>query len=165
MKNLIFCFFLVLGTGLNAQLNYKTAIGLRGGETSGLTFKKALGGSTAIEGIAGFYHHGLSITGLWEKYQGTGLNGLNWYYGAGGHVAVFSHYYDRRYYFRDGYYTTTYYYDGGMGIGIDGVLGLEYKIPRAPIAISLDIKPYAEVNTRGGIWTSLDPGLGIKVAF
>lgn len=165
MKKLTLCLFVVLGTAVNAQLNYNTAIGLRGGETSGLTIKQGIGGSKAIEGIVGVYGNGLSVTVLFEKYQGTGLSGLNWYYGAGAHVAFFDYYYDRRYYFRDGYYRSRYYYDDGFGFGIDGVLGLEYKIPKAPIAFSLDIKPYVEMNNRGGIWTSLDPGLGIKVAF
>lgn len=165
MKNLVFALFLVLGTSLNAQLNYKTAIGLRGGETSGLTIKQKIGGTTAIEGIIGFQGHGLSLTALFEKYQGTGVEGLNWYYGGGAHATFFRYYYSRRHYWRDEYYYSRYYYNGGFGIGIDGVLGIEYKIPKAPIALSVDLKPYVEINNRGYLWTSLDPGIGIKVAF
>ncbi|MES2800625.1 MAG: hypothetical protein V4638_11455 [Bacteroidota bacterium] len=165
MKNLVFALFLVLGTGLNAQLNYKTAIGLRGGETSGLTIKQGIGGASAIEGIIGFQGHGLSLTVLYEKYQGTGLAGLNWYFGGGAHATFFKYYYSRKHYFRDDHYHSNYYYDGGFGIGLDGVIGLEYKIPKAPIAFSLDLKPYVEINSHGNLWTSLDPGLGIKVAF
>ena len=62
----------------------------------------------------------------------------------------------------DRYY---HYHQGGIGLGIDGVIGLEYKIPTIPIAISIDVKPFLEVNTSGGAWLSLDPGLGIKIAF
>jgi len=42
---------------------------------------------------------------------------------------------------------------------------MEYKIPSIPFALSLDVKPYVEVITNGRVWTSLDPGLGIKVTF
>jgi hypothetical protein len=31
--------------------------------------------------------------------------------------------------------------------------------------LSFDLKPFIEFNTRGRAWTSLDPGLGIKVTF
>ena len=142
--------------------NYKTAIGLRAGETSGLTIKQFIGSSTALEGIVGVWSHGLSATLLYEKHvPAFDVDGLNWYYGAGGHVAFES---GRRilYYRNDRYYR---YNDGNIGLGVDGIIGLEYKIPTIPFALSLDVKPYVEVITNGRVWTSLDPGLGIKVTF
>ena len=57
------------------------------------------------------------------------------------------------------------YYEGGVGLGVDGIVGLEYKIPKAPIALSLDVKPFVEFVSRGYIYSSLDPGLGIKITF
>lgn len=141
---------------------YKTAIGLRGGETSGLTIKQFIGSSTAIEGIIGMWYHGLSTTILYERHApGFGVDGLNWYYGVGGHLAFQTGYY--AYYYRNDRYR--YYSNGNLGLGIDGVIGLEYKIPKAPFAISLDMKPYVEVASKGNVWMSLDPGLGIKVTF
>ncbi|MCE3295517.1 MAG: hypothetical protein K0R65_1231 [Crocinitomicaceae bacterium] len=164
MKKLIYLLpFLFFGTILRAQ-DYNTAIGLRAGETSGLTIKKSIGNSSALEGILGFWRHGVSATLLYERYMPTAnIAGLSWYYGGGGHAAFENTFY-RGYYWYNGdrYY---YYENGGMGLGIDGIVGLEYKIPRAPIAFSLDIKPFVEFNTNGGVWTSFDPGLGLKVAF
>lgn len=142
--------------------NYRTAIGLRAGETSGLTIKQFIGSNAALEGIIGTWYHGFSATLLYERHtQAFNVSGMNWYYGGGAHAAVQS---DRRFYGRYGY-RYDYYREGSFGLGIDGVLGLEYKIPSTPIAMSLDVKPYVEFINTGGIWTSLDPGLGIKVAF
>lgn len=141
---------------------YKTAIGIRGGETSGLTFKQFINQSNAIKGILGGWRNGFSATLLFEHYE-TAFNtpGLNWYYGAGGHVSASS---SRAYFYRDNdrFYRYT---NGAVGLGVDGIVGLEYAIPKIPFAISLDVKPYAEVVTNGNIWLSIDPGLGIKVTF
>lgn len=141
---------------------YQTGIGLRAGETSGLTVKRFLNESTALEGIFGLWNHGLSITILYEKYvPAFKVNGLNWYFGGGGHLAVKNrHYY--RYYDRGRYY---YYQYNNTGLGIDGIAGLEYKIPKTPLAINLEVKPYIEIISRGEIWSSIDPGFGIKLTF
>ena len=53
----------------------------------------------------------------------------------------------------------------GLGIGIDGVAGAEYKLPAIPLALSFDIKPFIEINNSGVIFTTFDPGLGIKLTF
>ena len=142
--------------------SYSTAIGLRGGETSGLTIKHFIGGQTAIEGILGFWHHGLHATVLIEYYANAfGASGLNWYYGGGGHFAIDG----GRSYYGYGQKRKDYYDDGNFGLGVDGIVGLEYKITNIPIAISLDLKPYVEVISNGRIWGSIDPGLGVKFAF
>jgi len=142
---------------------YRTAVGVRGGEASGLTIKHFVGGQDAIEGIVGLWYHGLSATVLYERHSSAfNVSGMNWYYGGGGHATIYS---DRRYYYYNGRRRADRYVRGSIGLGIDGVFGLEYKIPKAPIAVNLDVKPYVEVITSGGIWTSLDPGLGIKVTF
>lgn len=166
-KLVIFLPLFAFATMVMAQDNYKTGIGLRAGETSGLTIKRFMGNSAALEGIIGAWRYGISATVLYEKYNPAfNVSGLNWYYGAGGHVAFRNRYYDRYYYYhRHNYYVVDYYDGGGLGLGVDGVVGLEYKIKGAPIALSLDLKPFIEIHSNGGgIWTSIDPGLGIKVA-
>lgn len=140
---------------------YHTAIGLRAGGTSGLTVKHFMGSGAALEGIVGLWNNAFSLTGLYEKHVGAGAPGLNWYYGGGFHVAAQNNRFDNRnrYYYRD------YYADGGVGIGIDGILGIEYKINPIPFAISVDLKPFLEINTNGGSFFALDPGIGLKFAF
>jgi hypothetical protein len=138
--------------------DYHTAIGLRGGETSGFTFKQKYAQSRAIEGIIGVWRNGISATLLVETYeQAFDVPGLKWYYGAGAHASM-----ETSYYYIDG---RRYSRGGGLGLGVDGIVGIEYKIPPIPFAISLDVKPYAEVNTNGNIYFGPDPGLGIKVTF
>jgi hypothetical protein len=145
---------------LSESSTYNTAIGLRAGGTSGITVKHFTGSSTALEGIVGIWNRGLSVTLLMEKHVSAfNVSGLNWYYGGGGHVAMQS----GAYYFYDGRYRV--YRSGELGLGVDGIVGLEYKITPIPIAVSLDIKPLIEVTTLGSVFWGLDPGLGIKFAF
>ncbi len=143
--------------------SYNTAIGLRAGETSGLTIKHFISNRTAIEGILGVWHHGFNATILFEQHQSAfSVSGLNWYYGGGGHVSVVNR--NRVWYnYRGDRYVR--YYDQNLALGIDGIIGIEYKIPKAPFSVSLDVKPYIEVISNGNIWTGLDPGFGIKVTF
>ncbi len=149
----------------NGFEDYRNAIGLRAGQTSGVTFKHFFTSNNAMEAILGIWPNAVGLTGLYEKYVPFGdVRGLNWYFGFGGHFSVTT---GRLYYvYREGnrYYTYRYNYPG-IGIGIDGVAGAEYKIPSVPVAISFDIKPFVEVNSAGVLFTSFDPGLGIKVTF
>lgn len=148
------------------ESSYNTAIGLRGGETSGLTIKNFITERTAFEGIVGIWPSAFGLTGLYEWYTPAfNAEGLNWYYGVGAHVVLGT---NRAYYvYTDEERDRTYYRykSGNLGIGLDGIVGLEYKIPAIPFAVSLDMKPFIEGNTEGGAFLSLDPGVGIKVAF
>jgi hypothetical protein len=149
-------------TPLNYKANYRNAIGIRAGGTSGLTFKHFINSSDAIEGILGLWPNALGITGLYERHVSTKVDGLKFYYGGGAHfTAETDHYYYRR---NDDGYVYRYGHDG-IGIGIDGILGIEYKIPVIPFAISLDLKPFLEVSNYGHVYSGIDPSLGIKVAF
>jgi hypothetical protein len=150
------------GQSINSP-DYRNAIGLRGGYPSGLTFKHFSSGTTAWEGILGVWHRALSLTILYEKHASAfDVSGMRWYYGGGGHVAFAT---SRRYYDdRDGRYYYRYYRDDAA-FGIDGIIGLEYKIPPIPFAISLDLKPTLEVTTGGAAYFDLDPGLGLKFTF
>jgi hypothetical protein len=144
------------GQALSSE--YKAAFGLRAGETSGITFKYNTTSSTGFEIIAGIWSNWLSLTGLYEKRAAAfNVEGMKWFYGAGGHV-VFK--------------TSTYYnegrtYDRGdqFALGVDGIVGLEYKIPQIPFAISLEVKPLMEINADGNMFLSIDPGFGVKFTF
>lgn len=148
----------VLGQQLKTGTSYKTAIGVRGLGTSGLTVKHFTKANTALEGIVGFYPNAFSATLLVERYAPAFSEpGLNWYYGIGGHIATQSDVVKN-----DGLYRRE---TSEVGLGIDGIFGIEYKIQEVPIAISLDFKPFFEVATDGDAFIALDPGLGIKVTF
>ncbi len=165
--------FLVFTGILEAQENkdikpsteYKNAIGIRAGRTSGLTFKHFFNSGNAFEGIIGLWNNAVGITALYEKNQGTGVSGLKFYYGGGAHVTrETGRYYYRRH--NGSYDEYTYRYgENGWGAGIDGIVGLDFKFAPIPLAISFDIKPFVELSNYGYIYTGLDAGLGIKLAF
>ncbi len=167
---LLFC-ALAFNTNTNAQdldpLNvnsstYSTAVGLRGGETSGLTIKHFMNDHMALEGILGVWNRGFNATLLVERYQTAfSVAGLNWYYGLGGHMSVLTNGYI---WYRNGRRYAVYENDR-MALGVDGIAGLEYKIPKTPLAVSLDVKPYVEIVSNGNVWLSADPGLGLKLTF
>lgn len=151
-------------TAINTD-QYNTAIGLRAGITEGLTIKHFVNSTSAFEGILGLWPNAWGFTALYEKHAPAfSLEGMNWYYGGGSHITFET----RRIYYWYKYgdrYLYHYTSGGNTWLGIDGILGLEYKIKTIPCAISLDMKPYMEIGTNGGLYLSLDPGLGIKVAF
>jgi hypothetical protein len=159
-------------TKLSAQENrttgssdYENAIGIRFGGTSGVAFKHKFTSNNAMELILGTYPHTFGITGLYERNFSTTVEGFNLYLGGGAHIAR-SYYKTRVYYYseRDDRY---YYYRAEYGpiIGIDAIGGMEYKFQGAPVALSLDVKPYAEFYRGYGPYFSLDPGLGVKFTF
>ncbi len=144
----------------SAQVPYKTAVGLRFGGTEGLTIKAALKNNAAIEGIIGLHPYGYSVTGLYEKYQNSGINKVQLYYGAGAHIGRNT--YNNYYYKKDRQY---FVYRQENAFGIDAIIGLEYKFNNAPIAISIDFKPAINFYQYGGSALFVDPGLGLKAAF
>ena len=130
----------LLSFGASAQ-SYNTAIGGRvGGQTSGLTIRQFTNSNTALEGIVSFGHKSFLVTGLYEKFVSIGNSpGFSWFYGIGGHVGFFG--------------PDSYYYNNGRVydrnttvVGLDGILGLDYKIRNAPINIGIDIKPFVDFD-------------------
>ena len=138
--------------------SYKTALGVKiWGDGGGITLKHFVASNHALEGIGYFWSGGTRITGLYEFYFDiVGAPGLKWYVGPGAHVGFYnSHYYDNNP--NNG---QTY----GSYIGIDGVLGLDYKFNGAPINLSLDWQPSFEFGINRGFVGSWG-GLGIRYTF
>ena len=156
---LIPALFLLLSRRAAAQ-DYKTAVGFKfGGYENGISVKYFMIPSVALEGIIGFRDHGTVVTGLYEFHQEAfGVSGLKFYYGAGAHIgAVGSGIYQR---FNG---SNVVYNKAQILLGVDGALGLEYVIPKSPVAISLDLNPRAELAT--GPFFDIAPGLGVKYTF
>lgn len=133
---------------------YRTAIGAKFWP-GGLTVKHFIRDNRALEGIAYFWGHGFRFTGLYEVHGDiNAAPGLKWYVGPGLHVGAYNDHYWRG---------NDYYEDGSASFGLDGVLGLDYKINGAPIALSIDINPYFELlhHPYVDVWG----GLGVKFTF
>ncbi|SEF89320.1 hypothetical protein SAMN03080598_01793 [Algoriphagus boritolerans DSM 17298 = JCM 18970] len=130
---------------------YTTAIGVRGGYTSGLTLKHFVNNKAAVEIIVGASRwRGTSLTGIyeWHKKNALEVPELSWVYGVGARLG----FYDGRDYY-DGYggkcndprnpKCPAYWGDRSFAaIGIVGIGGLEYKFRDAPLTIGIDLIPY-----------------------
>lgn len=120
---------LVLGLSRPAAAQkYITAAGLRLGSGSyGLTVQQLVGRRITLEGIAGLGEREYSGTALAEYHFGILGPSLNYYVGAGGHLG--------------------HNKDTGGFSGLDGLVGIEYKVAFLPLVLSFDFKPSLEFNS------------------
>lgn len=153
----VFALLLTGGTAIaqNESSSYQTALGVKvWNNGGGVSLKHFVTNNNALEGIGYFWNRGVRITGLYEfHFDIEGAPGLKWYAGPGAHV---------------GFYNNGYYYDtfgnrhgSNTYIGIDGVLGLDYKFTGVPLNLSLDWQPSFEFGDNRGFMYSWG-GLGIR---
>jgi hypothetical protein len=127
-------FVLALSSQLKAQ-DYKSAIGLRFGSPIAISYKTFLNETNALEfyagyrGYSGIYSY-FNIGGLLEIHSPiTDVEGLSWFWGGGLSALILS-------------YDDSFLEDeGSFGLGLSGIVGLDYKFESAPINLSLDIMP------------------------
>lgn len=158
---LMFCFSQVNGQSTTpASSKYQIAAGLKfGGYENGVSGKYFFKDNAAIEAVLGFRNHGVVVTALYEIHQvAFNVPALKFYYGFGAHIGGIGNGIYRRF---NG--DNQIYADNQILLGADGAIGLEYKIPEAPIAVSLDLNPRIEFAT--GPFGDIAPGLGIKYIF
>ena len=128
---------------------YKTALGAKVWDGAGISLKTFVKPDHAIEGVGFFRNRGFRLTGLYEIHGDiSGAPGLKWYIGPGAHIG----FYDQQ------------YYGGATSFGVDGVIGLDYKIHGAPINLSLDWQPSFEFTNSIGFQGSWG-GFGIRYTF
>lgn len=144
MKKLLVMATLMVATLAVSAQEYNWAIGVRGGGFSGLTAKQNMG-NNAIEAALSLYNGGFAIDGVYEWQQPVIADGFQLYYGAGAYTQIVGQYF---------------------GLGAEAVVGLEYKIPSVPLAISLDYRPGINVLGDAGVqfWGG-NFGLGFKYCF
>ena len=157
-RSILFILPVLFATALSAQTNlgssYKTALGVKV-YPGAVTVKHFTGANTALEGLGYISSDGFRLTGLYELHYPLGsVDGLQWYVGGGGHLGIWSDTWKNRYPTRE----------GGMALGVDGVLGIDYKIKDAPLNLSFDWQPSFNVigyNYFEGGWG----GLAIRYTF
>ncbi|MBL7744117.1 MAG: hypothetical protein JNN00_11630 [Chitinophagaceae bacterium] len=146
----------VLFTGLLSQAqsksatgyDYTTALGVKVWDGGGISLKHFFTEKNAGELIGYFWSQGVRFTGLYEIHGNiNNAPGLRWYIGPGAHVGFYNS--------KNG--------DGAF-VGIDGVIGLDYKFNGAPINLSLDWQPSIEFGDGRGFWGGWG-GLGIRYTF
>lgn len=128
----------------SAQSNgssYTTALGVKFYPGAGITLKHFIKKNAALEGIGYFWKDGVRITGLYEFHGDiNGAPGLKWYVGGGAHISVWNDEWRKRYPNRT----------NGSSVGVDGVLGLDYKFNGAPINMSIDWQPSVDLGSYYG---------------
>lgn len=143
-KTFTILILLILTVTTAMSQNYEQAAGLRLGSAGGITYRRMIGFNLAGEVMLVNQNHGTDFVFLFEKQKPAvvfdDLN-LNFIYGLGAHIGAANHYdnYDDPYDYN--------YYHGGyntLQLGFDGFASFEYLIPRYPVAVSLECKPYFE---------------------
>ncbi|HEX4957396.1 MAG TPA: hypothetical protein VFV46_04410 [Lacibacter sp.] len=143
--------------GQSMGSTYKTALGVKFYPGAGITLKHFVKSNAALEGIGYFWRDGMRVTGLYEFHGDiNGAPGLKWYVGPGAHIGFWN---DR--YWRDRYGRRI----GGAVVGIDGVLGLDYKFKGAPINMSLDWQPSFEFGDYGTGFSGNWGGFAVRYTF
>ena len=168
MKKVVIALLLLLPVCLFAQ-DYQRAAGVRLGVTSGITYKKFTNDQEAIEMIASGRNEGMQFTLLYEFHKPMEVafeENFHFYYGVGGHIG-----YERfddlnkvivnddplEFVFEDKSY---------FAMGLDAIIGVEYRYLSAPMTIGFEVKPYFNFigmrYTKSQFW---DAALSIKYVF
>jgi len=110
---------------------YKKAIGVKM-YPSAISYKTFLTNSKAIEVLGYFTLDGFRTTIMMEKYSTfANTEQLSWYIGYGGHLGIWSEEWKKN--------NPTH--KAGIAVGVDGILGLDYKVKNAPLNLSIDWQP------------------------
>lgn len=144
---LLIALLCVVFTSRAVAQEYTWALGVRGGVTAtGLTGKYNFDASNSIEGIIDFTR-GVNVYALYERNVPVIGQGFNFFYGAGANLGGWKEH---------GKYPFT--------MGVNGIVGLEYKFNSIPLLLAVDYKPCLNFVGRTGFHAA-DFGLSIKVAF
>lgn len=156
MKNsLAAVVFLLFAYAASAQQStaYNRAIGLKFPAGVAITYKQFLNENNNVEAEAMFWANGFRAVGLYEfNFDIEGIAGLRWYVGPGAHIGIWNKDYQQKKNINS------------AGFGIDGVLGLDYKLADLPINISLDWQPAIDIVGSSGL-TPAYGGLGVRYTF
>lgn len=145
MRNVLMVIGLLLASTLCAQ-NYTRDAGIRGVDYLSITGRQFSEDNEALEGMLFIGRHGMTFTILKEYFTPAFRRfseNMFFEYGFGAHIGF--RYMDsyqvlnRRYILDDQKFTPL--------LGIDGLIGLEYRFPEFPIILSTDFKPYFEYST------------------
>lgn len=147
--NLIAFAIISISNLANAQ-EYSTSAGIRfGGFNSGITVKHFINDQDAVEGILGIGSGSFVVTGFYQRHADAfEIDGLKWFYGLGAHVGGVSQNANT---------------NGGLMLGADAILGLEWIIPELPISLTADLHPRLELLN--GSLLGIEPALSIRYTF
>lgn len=147
---LLVCISLTLLTNsAYSQPGYGQSVGIRIGNFPGVTYKKFIQETAAIEGLLSFGTNRFYLAGLYELHYPDVLDhGLTPFIGGGAHTGFNSSFVDR----------------DEVILGLDGILGIDYAFEEFPLNASLDYKP--QLNFFGDrTFQALNLGLSLRYYF
>ncbi len=167
MKKLILTILFLISINLFSFTQYSNRdIGIRGGITSGITYRQYLRDNFSYEGILSFRQDGLQFTLLRQVHEEAFFEFAdNFYlvYGYGAHVGFFyDHQYNLFFFNRVSYPERRF----SPVAGIDGYGALEYRLSSIPLSFAMDYKPFFEISAyqyfKISVW---DLALAVKYRF
>jgi len=150
MKRILFTiaasFFLTVG--LLAQ-DFDSAIGLRLGLPTSVTYKKFISETNALEGYVGFRSFTgasfITFSGAYQIHKDIeDVDRLQYYYGGGASLFLWN----------------LDFGDGTTSIGLQGYVGLSYTLEGTPLNISIDWIPTVFINGVAGFGNGFGGGYG-----
>ena len=147
MKGFLFIIISFISISSFGQ-NYMQAIGVRGGTTSGITYRQKMDENKAYEGILTIRDRGMIVTALRTKCTPRSKDYSDNLFFCVGYGIHGGFEYTNRYRFM--VFGELIYPTKKMTplLGVDGYLGMEYRIKELPFIFGLDYKPYIEFSTR-----------------
>jgi len=146
MKRILLLLLLLASAGLLRAQDYRHAIGLRGGLSSGFEYRYFFDDVNSMKFLLSSRDRGLQLHGLYEFHQ-RGLfsfsEQMTFFYGAGLHAGY------ERYDVRVAHNNTFWLETRTKPIvGLDGLAGLEYTFYEFPLSVGLEVKPFFDVGGR-----------------
>jgi hypothetical protein len=140
-------------TSTNAQAPYDHAIGLKFPGGVSVTYKTFITDTRNIEAEFTAWHQGFRVAGLYEFnfYSFDNIPELSWFVGPGAHIGFWKNQEDKN-------------YNSQADVGIDGIIGLDYKFKGVPINVSLDWQPAITIIGDAG-FTPVFGGIGVRYTF
>jgi len=140
-----------------SQSDYQKALGIKFPGGVSITYKNFVTENNNIELQGTFKDGGFRLSGLYEfNFYTLNVEGLSWFVGPGAHLGFGK---------KDTYDANNKLVSkSSADIGIDGIIGLDYKIKDLPLNISLDWQPSIVIagNTD---FSGAYGGIGIRYTF
>jgi len=131
LTSILFAGILLQANSQSLGTSYTTAIGVKVYPAS-LSVKHFVQQNNAIEGLLTFWESGNRLIGLYEIHGDiNNAAGLKWYIGPGAHIGFWN----------DTWKKNNPTRESGMVVGVDGILGLDFKFKNVPLNMSIDWQP------------------------
>lgn len=154
MQKIFLLFILAtLITTAHAQSTYNRALGLKFPGGFSVTYKKFVTDTRNVEAQFTAWHKGVRVSGLYEFnfYTFKDVPELSWFVGPGVHLGFWKNEFKNN-------------YNSAVDLGIDGIIGLDYKLKDVPIDVSVDWEPAVTLIGSAG-FTPAFGGIAIRYTF